>query len=386
MSQQKKFPSHLLDRSISDKIAYFENYKVNHPKLKEVEDLVMRSIRKPDGASLIFVYGPTGVGKTTLRLKIEKQLIEQALPELEKDRGKIPVVGVEAVAPESGNFNWKDYFTRALIALEEPLIEHKINIDYNMPEIRRNSEGGILIKQSTSAAKLRQALEKALFHRRPDIFFVDEAQHLSKMSSGQKLQNQLDCLKSLANMSGVIHGLFGTYELLIFRNLSAQLSRRSIDIHFPRYKANNAQDLKAFKSVLLTFQRHLPLEQEPDLVSQWDYFYERSLGCVGILKDWLTRALRDALEEGNKTITQKHLKRRSWSVAQCNRMLQEIIVKGEQEFEETEEDISKLRELLGLDPETKQETIENTSRSNNRSQRVGQRNPTRDPIGVSQNA
>ena len=385
MSQQKQFPSHLFDQSISDKIAYFENYKVNHPKLKEIEDLVMRSIHKPDGASLIFVYGPTGVGKTTLRLKIEKQLIEQALPELEEDRGKIPVVGVEAVAPESGNFNWKDYFTRALIALEEPLIEHKINIDYNMPEIRRNSEGGILIKQSTSAAKLRQALEKALFHRRPDIFFVDEAQHLSKMSSGQKLQNQLDCLKSLANMSGVIHGLFGTYELLIFRNLSAQLSRRSIDIHFPRYQANNAQDLKAFKSVLLTFQRHLPLEQEPDLVSQWDYFYERSLGCVGILKDWLTRTLRDALEEGDKTITARHLKKRAWLVAQCTIMLKEI-QEEEQKLEETEEDISQLRQSLGLEQGTTQETLENTSTSNNGPQRVGQRSPTRDPIGTSQNA
>ena len=89
-------------------------------------------------------------------------------------------------------------------------------------------------------------------------------------------------------------------------------------------EANNAQDLRAFKSVLLTFQRHLPLEQEPDLVSKWDYFYERSLGCVGILKDWLTRTLRDALEEGENTITEKHLTRRAWSVSQCKRMLQEI--------------------------------------------------------------
>ena len=64
----------------------------------------------------------------------------------------------------------------------------------NIPGIRRNDEGVVLIKQSTSAAKLRQALEKALFHRRPDIFFVDEAQHLGKMSSGQKLQTQLDAL------------------------------------------------------------------------------------------------------------------------------------------------------------------------------------------------
>lgn len=383
---QPKFPSYLLDRSISERVAYFENYKVNHPKLQQVFKLVMDSIRKPDGASLIAVYGPTGVGKTTLRLKIEKQLIEEALPQLEQDKGKIPVIGVEAVAPESGNFNWKDYYTRALIALEEPLIEHKVAFDYNIPGIRRSDEGVVLIKQSTSAAKLRQALEKALFHRRPDIFFVDEAQHLGKMSSGQKLQTQLDCLKSLANMTGVLHGLFGTYELLIFRDLSAQLSRRTIDIHFPRYKPDNLQDLKAFKSILFTFQRHLPLKQEPDLVGRWDYFYERSLGCVGILKDWLTRTLRDALEKEADTITDKHLKRRAWSVSQCKRMLQEI-EEGESQLEETEQDVSDLRKALGLDLNLIAETTENAHKpKENSSCQVGQRKPKRDSIGVPQNA
>ncbi len=383
---QRKFPYNLLDKSISERVAYFEDYKVNHPKLQQVFKLVMDSIRKPDGASLIAVYGPTGVGKTTLRLKIEQKLLEEALPQLKQDRGKIPVIGVEAVAPESGNFNWKDYYTRALMALEEPLIEHKIAFDYNIPGIRRNDQGVVLIKQSASTAKLRQALEKALYHRRPDIFFVDEAQHLSKMSSGQKLQTQLDCLKSLANMTGVLHGLFGTYELLIFRDLSAQLSRRTIDIHFSRYRLDNSQDLKAFKNVLFTFQRHLPLEQEPDIVNRWDYFYERSLGCVGILKDWLTRALRDALEEGAKTITDKHLKRRAWSVAQCKRMLQEI-TEGESQLKETEQDVSDLRKSLGLDQDLIAETAETTSKSKKKSpRRVAQRKPKRDSIGVKPNA
>ena len=206
------------------------------------------------------------------------------------------------------------------------------------------------------------------------------------MSSGQKLQNQLDCLKSLANMTGVLHGLFGTYELLIFRDLSAQLSRRTINIHFSRYKPDDPQDLKAFKSILYTFQRHLPLEQEPDLVSRWDYFYERSLGCVGILKDWLTRTLRDALEEEAKTITKKHLKRRAWSVSQCRRMLQEI-EEGESQLEETEEDISDLRQALGLNLNATVETNQKSSQSKKKSSgRVGQRKPKRDFTGVSQNA
>lgn len=121
-------------------------------------------------------------------------------------------------------------------------------------------------------------------------------------------------------------------------------------------------------------------------VSKWDYFYERSLGCVGILKDWLTRTLRDTLEEETETITEKHLKRRAWSVSQCKRMLQEI-EEGEQQLEETEQDVSDLRKSLGLDPDLIKETSNNLSKAKKKSsRRVGQRKPKRDSIGVSNNA
>ncbi len=91
--------------------------------------------------------------------------------------------------------------------------------------------------------RLRLALESALIHRRPAAFFIDEAQHLAKMKSGRKLQDQLDSIKSLASLTDTVHILVGTYELLPFRNLSAQLSRRSIDIHFPRYRAEQQRGL-----------------------------------------------------------------------------------------------------------------------------------------------
>ena len=97
------------------------------PKLKKVFDQLLDAIDNPDKGSLLFVYGPTGVGKTTLKEKIVEKLIERSLDqdELKTDKGKVPVVTVEAVAPESGNFNWKDFYTRSLIELEEPLIEYK---------------------------------------------------------------------------------------------------------------------------------------------------------------------------------------------------------------------------------------------------------------------
>ncbi|MEH1915657.1 ATP-binding protein, partial [Nostoc sp.] len=325
-------------------------------------------------------YGPSGIGKTTLRLRVEQKLTELALPKLESDRARVPVVGIEAVAPESRYFNWKEYYTRALITLEEPLIDHKF--DYGVRGISRDNFGRINVESKVVAPALRRALENALIHRHPDVFFVDEAQHFGKVASGYKLQDQLDCLKSLANMTGILHCLLGTYELLTFRNLSGQLSRRSVDIHFRRYCADSPEDVQAFKSVLLTFQQHLPIAETPNLVDHWEYFYERTLGCIGTLKDWLIRVLDDALDRQATTITVKDLQKRALSVAQCQKMFKEI-QEGERQLSETEADVQNLRSALGLGakPIVLPEETPKTTRPPGK---VGKRKPKRDPIGVQQ--
>ncbi|MBL1211524.1 hypothetical protein [Geminocystis sp. GBBB08] len=61
------FPLELLKSPITQRIAYFENFTVAHPKLRKVYKTLMRTISEPAGASFIFVYGASGVGKTTLR-------------------------------------------------------------------------------------------------------------------------------------------------------------------------------------------------------------------------------------------------------------------------------------------------------------------------------
>ena len=93
----------------------------------EAKETLMNAIRGAEPNSLIFVFGPTGVGKTTLRLKTEQLITAELLSELHEDVTRIPVVSVEAVAPESGSFNWRDHYKRLLHQLDEPLIDHKLN-------------------------------------------------------------------------------------------------------------------------------------------------------------------------------------------------------------------------------------------------------------------
>jgi len=176
---------------------------------------------------------------------------------------------------------------------------------------------------------------------------IDEAQHLAKEPSGGRLADQLDVIKSVASHARPIHVLIGTYDLLAFRNLSGQLSRRSVDIHFPRYDASNSEQRMLFHRVLYSFAGHLPLAEPPDLVHHWEYLYERSLGCVGILKDWLTRTLAVLARDEKDSLTLSVLQSTALSVAQCDKMLAEAL-EGEGQMTEREGHILSLRSRLGL--------------------------------------
>lgn len=345
MSKNRYFPTELLTKSIPERLDYFSHYTMAHPHLEEAFNFLKLVVSYSGESGVIFIYGPTGVGKTTLRLLIEKWLIESSLSELEADPGCLPVASVEAVVQKSGLFNAKDHLKRCLFALNEPLIDHKIN--YQTRGIYHNNKGEIFISSKVIETELGWALEQALKHRKPKIFFIDEAHHMLMVASGRKLTDLPEAIKSLANRTGVVHGLVGTYELLTLHDVGDQLSRRSVYLHFPRYRAECTQDLEIFKSVVWGFQLHLPLQEEPDLVSHWDYCYERSLGCVGILKNWLSNALADAIREGSNTLEMKHLAARALSVAQCRNILKKI-KEGETYQAQIEAEAGQLRAELGL--------------------------------------
>src|SRR6266567_8770516 len=380
-SPSQGFPRDLLAQPIATRLHYFETKVVAHQHLKEVHAILLHAIRYPAGASLIVVFGPTGVGKTTLRQRIERQLLEDAMTDPSLFPGHIPVVAMEAASPDSGSFHWKDYYTRALLALDEPFIADKIT--YDVRDMHRDEQGRLVIERNLTIPDLRRALEKTLLYRQPRAFIVDEAQHFRKMASGRRLLDQMDNLKSLAGMTNTVHVLVGTYELLGLTNLSAQLSRRSLEIHFPRYHADKPEDLKEFKKLLRTLQKHLPLPEEPDLESHYDYFYEHCLGCTGMLKTWLNRTLAAALEQPVPTFTSQLWEKHAEPNRKLVQMIREIR-EGEQLLQEDETLGQELRTLLKLEaPLSGGTPSEKQGGSAPRSQHppVGQRVPQRDPVG-----
>lgn len=363
------FPAALLMQPTGARQEYFEQQcLIEHPRLLETLDATIQTICPPgEGASvrrpgtMVLVIGPPRVGKTTLISLLEERLLAQAKTQMERDPGFIPFASITTAGPDARRFDWRTYYRAVLRGLHDPFVDGKI------ARIRER--------------ELREAMESALLHRRPIAVIVDEAHHLAKTSSGRHLQDNLDQLKYFENLTGVSHLLVGTYDLRPFRKVNAQLACRSVDIHFSRYDAAVDAEAQVFRSILWALQRQLPVEKEPRLVDHWEFLYARSIGCVGLVKLHLNRALNAALTEGAKTVTLTHLRKTAMSEAKVELALRNAL-ESEAELTESPGADERLLTLLGMrGSRTPNVQEEDKEPAKAKSQRPGKRGPGRDSTG-----
>ncbi|PID15760.1 MULTISPECIES: AAA family ATPase [unclassified Sporosarcina] len=155
------FPKQLILKSANDKIDYFKKLTVAHPKLINAYQEFKNKISVAEKNEILLVFGPSGVGKSTLFNKIIDDYNKIYLTEMLVDKGLIPIVGTEAIAPDDGRFDWKDFYIRSLTSLNEPLINHKVNL-----EVHPN---GIMPSDKSKNA-YRRAMENALLKEGVELF------------------------------------------------------------------------------------------------------------------------------------------------------------------------------------------------------------------------
>jgi DNA polymerase III delta prime subunit len=413
-----RLPDHALSPEGQARLTAFKAYAVTHPRLEETGIALMHAMREPAGFAHVLLYGPTGVGKTTVLQRVTSALTpllttgapgapvaapvagERALYPYQAQLAA-PLLLLEARIPDGGTFNRGDYYRTALVQLGEPFYGEYRFIDINEGqtwETKTRSRGHVT--PFNDAHHLRHALEEAVARRGVRAVVIDEAQHLMKVAGGAKLLDQLDWLKSMSNTMGVVHVLGGTYDLLDLRNLSGQTARRGHDIHFPRYQFQQEADQIAFQRALRGLLEHVPLRMDlQELMNHWHYFYERSIGCIGVLKDWLVRTLSATRHRGTDTLTLDRLQAHALSNAQCERMAADATA-AEHRLHYTESSREHLWSLLGMrglprnrvshSPQEQRHTALGSVLPTEPPERrprpprvqVGHRAPGRDPVGT----
>lgn len=292
----------LLSPQAQAQLKAFADVKVKHPRLEEADRAVTHAMAAPAGYTHLLLYGPSGVGKSTMMTRITERF------RAEEPNGLIvPVVLVEARTPDSGTYTRLDYYRQVLTALKEHVLVKELLVNVTLTPATKPTHP---TRNVAEWLDLREAVEQALARLQVKAVVIDEAQHLMQVQPPLKPVDQLDWLKSMTNRTQVLHVLVGSFELFDFRNLNGQAARRGREIYFPRYHVEQLAERQEFVGVLRYLLERVPLACDvADLLARWRWCAEASLGCVGILRDWLLETVAMTLEEGGTSLTVEALAR-----------------------------------------------------------------------------
>lgn len=278
----------------------------SHRKFAEALSLVRSYAAFSPPGSMILVVGASGAGKTTMLRQMQKQLTG---PVDSWEEGTIPIAATPICNDVQGLFNSKNFVLRLLEAVEHPFY----GVHQKLPfSVQGSERGNVLalekIRLSYSEPYLRIALENAVDFRKTRYLLLDEAQHLLKAGSSRKAIDNLDCIKGLAERTGMTVILFGTFEILPIWNRSAQLNRRLQDVVLHRYYRDEDADLVGFEQILEAYSKRLPLTRGLSLRDLNEFIYGATLGIIGEVLRLVLGAYSRMDASGATTITKEMLR------------------------------------------------------------------------------
>ncbi|VAW65874.1 hypothetical protein MNBD_GAMMA11-3449 [hydrothermal vent metagenome] len=265
---------------------------------------------------VVCITGPSRAGKSRLIEELRKLLSAGVNY---KQTGLIPVVVVEAAnTGPHGSFSTKALTQRMIDAVKHPIFSLQGDDLYDSlvyQKLNRATEG-----------ELRFALERAFVARQTRYLFIDEAQHAkyaySRSESGHAV---IDSWKCLAQTSELVLVVVGAYPILEVLQNSPHLLGRKHQVHLPRYHYNES-DMEAFYWILAHYDRVVTLHAKLKTLQDCaQLLYDGSLGCIGLLRGWLTRASAISAMY-NTGVTREILKDTRISKSDLNEILKEIII------------------------------------------------------------
>jgi len=239
---------------------------------------------------VVCIAGPSRAGKTRLIQELCRLITGGVSYE---ENGKMSAVVVEAAnTGPNGTFSTKSFIHRMLEEVKHPIYS-TANVDIENPFAYQKMT-------RVTEAQLRLALERALIWRGTKYLFIDEAQHAKYAAKRSHAGHAImDSWKCLAQSVGIVLVIVGAYPVLDILRDSPHLLGRKHQVHFPRYH-ETLDDLYEFALILAHYDQVIEIGSGVQTLQEFnELLYAGSLGCIGLLRGWLTRATAIASIRGN---------------------------------------------------------------------------------------
>lgn len=256
----------LQNQTGSDRFTTFQSLNLMHPFFKQAFNKAKHYLQL--GRSCLVIGFSSGL--STLAQKLARDCFQSIV--------------IECPFYPSRKYLWKDIFIEGIHVID------------GSPVRRQSSD-----RHRSLDYFRRQFESKLVCHGKSDII-VDDAFHLFHSHADNLSEKNVSYLKTLFDTRFTFL-LQGDCTLLENVYSSFQLSRRISVIQLPRYKGESG--FQEFQKIIHHFQPYLLLDEESDM-SDLQFFYERSIGHVPLLKLWLERAFSLAIYENAASVEMRH--------------------------------------------------------------------------------
>ena len=214
---------------------------------------------------------------------------------------------VQAPAPHRGAFSWKMLWKRCLDELDEPLLDYKVD---RRGMLRGLSRGVRPRSGRDNAEALFDSVCGAARDRALRVLFIDEAAEFIKSGHGRVLRDQLDVLRSLADLASFQIVLVSTSRLLHGLDASGELLGRTEEVFMRRYSAqgpDRRSHQRGFARIVNRFMALVPESArfEPSH-AQYLALNAGTHGCIGHLSKWFRRAIEYCVSLGDDRLEWRH--------------------------------------------------------------------------------
>lgn len=349
---------------------------IEHALFRQARDSLLRALLDPDGAPIPFVIGAPGFGKTRLLQVVANAVAWDSRAEMADDPNVRPVISIEALAPERGNFDMRLAFLQILHELGDLGAEHRTGGPFD-PETALEREA--IRRRARGSKSLQLDVIRAIQEHRTKVLLIDEINHMTYVNDVARYQATLDILKSITNATGCRIVCVGSYDAIGFRSVSGQLIRREQEVHARRYRAEVPAEYAEYGRVVQVMLDAIAFKGPPEpLVTA---LYRASVGTIGETRLLLGRAHFAAGFHGESL---DHGLARTLPDDAPTRVMAQQIVDGERAFGRSPKTRTELDDLIGLTPTRPlQRAPGRGNKPDRRTLKPGHTRPSRYPVGAS---
>lgn len=280
--------------------ANFGKLTVKHPKQNDALLDATFLLTMCKNVDFVLIAGPTGAGKSHLLERLEKEVDQFYGPQTAETPCMVPYLSTIAVADGAKKFGWKRCWADGCTGLGDPFATARSWRTTDHPAARYAGE-------SLTTSVARQEFERELQLRRTKVWAIDEAHHILLGGVAGDPSDQFEVLKSVSQITPIKLVLCGTYQLPRLLNYSGQVMRRSATVTLAPYSLKHKKEVAQFISVCKALLDHLPSKSNLNPGECAEELFFGTLGCVGVLKDWIARAWANAHFKKAPCMTVDHL-------------------------------------------------------------------------------